>query len=260
LDGSLRGERALAKLGALTTPRRTSPYRRVLATTLLSDCDCYTGVVLRACVDRHLAENKQNKAQIWEPKNPEVWSRLHDFLLPLPDRCDLVGDETPPARNEEIVFPAMRIEDAEIAALLGHTITRVRDRLGIEESAARAVAQALVVLAENAREHAPDSSVGVLSACAVERPANELHLVALDLGGVLATSDDPAAALREALARSRARLDGLASLMLLAERRGLEPTLRLASGSARARWRGSRVRYDEGTPVPGFVASFSVRL
>lgn len=104
LKGSLRGERALAKLGPLTTPRRTGSYRRVLTTTFLGDCDCYTGTVLRVCIDRHLAEDKKNEAQIWEPKEQMVWSRLHDFLTPLPQRCDLVGDEVAPARNEDIVI------------------------------------------------------------------------------------------------------------------------------------------------------------
>ncbi len=260
LRGGLRGERALAQLGPLTTTRHAAPYRRVLATTFLADCDCYTGTILRACLDRHLAGHEENRAQIWEPKDPDVWSRLHGFLSPLPDGCDLVGDEDSPVRNEEVIFPAMQIEDAEIAALLGHTITRVRGRLGIDDSAARAVAQALVVLVENGREHGADSSVGVVAACAVERPANDLHLVALDLSGALATAKNPAAQLREAVARSREQLGGLASLMALAERRGLDARLRLASGPGRVRWRGSRVRYEEGTPVPGFVASFSVRL
>lgn len=261
LLAALRGERALAQLGPLTTPRRTGPYRRVIVATGLTACDCYGGAVLRACIDLHLAAHTENRAQIWEPKDPQVWSRLHDFLSPFPAGCELVDDQPYPARNPEIVVPAMRIEEPEIAALLGHTITRVHAGLGVGASPARAVAQALVALAENAREHAGDSPVGVLVACALERPTNELHLVALDLGGALATSPDPPAQLRDALARSRAQLGGLASLILLAERRGLDATLRLACGPARARWRADdRVRYEEGATVPGFVASFSVRL
>jgi hypothetical protein len=186
---------------------------------------------------------------------------MHDLLSPLPAGCELVEDQPRPARNREIVVPAMRIEGPETAELLGHTIARVHAGLGVDVSAVRAVAGALVALAENAREHATDSSVGVMVACALERPTNELQLVALDLGGALATAADPPARLREALARSRAQLGGLASLILLAERRGLDVTLRLASGPARARWRaGDRVRYEEGATAPGFVASFSVRL
>lgn len=257
----LRGERALAQLGPLTTARQAAPYRRILVATGLTACDCYGGAVLRACIDRHLATHRENRAQIWEPKDPEVWSRVHDLLSPLPAGCELVEDQPRPQRNRDIVVPAMRVEDPEMAGLLGHTIVRAGVALGVDASPARAVAQALATLAENAREHAVDSSLGALVACALENPTNELHALALDLGGALASSEDPPARLREALARSRAQLGGLASLILLAERRGLDATLRLASGPARARWRTSdRVRYEEGAPVPGFVASFSVRL
>lgn len=258
---ALRGEQALAQLGPLTTARLASPYRRVLVASGLKACDCYGGAVLRVCVDRHLAASTENRAEIWEPTNPEVWSRMHDLLSPLPDGCELAGDRPLPARNQEIIFPAMKIEEPEVAVLLGQTIMRVGSRLGIGSSPARAVAQAIVALAENAREHAADSSIGVLVACALEHPTNELHLLALDLGGTLATSEDAPVQLRDALAHSRARPGGLASLMLLAERRELDATLRLASGPARARWRANdRVRYEVSAPVPGFVASFSVRL
>jgi hypothetical protein len=77
----------------------------------------------------------------------------------------------------------------------------------------------------------------------------------------MAAAPDPPARLRDALASSRHRLGGLASLIVLAEKRGLDATLRLASGPARARWRANdRVRYDTGPVVPGFVAGFSVRV
>jgi hypothetical protein len=258
---SLRGERALAQLGPLTTPRLAGPYRRVLVTSKLSACDCYGGLALRACIVLHLSAHPENRAQIWEPKDPGVWSRMHDLLSPLPAGCELAEDHPRPARNREIVVPAMRIEGPETAELLGHTIARVHAGLGVDVSAARAVAGALVALAENAREHAADSSVGVMVACALERPTNELQIVALDVGGTFAKAADPPTQLRDALARSRAQLGGLASLVLLAERRGIDATLRLASGPARARWRaGERVRYEEGATVPGFIASFSVRL
>lgn len=261
LGSALRGERALAQLGPLTTARLAGPYRRVLVTSGLSACDCYGGLVLRVCIDLHLAAHRENRAQVWEPKDPEVWSRMHDLLSPLPAGCELAEDHPRPARNREIIVPAMRIEGMETAELLGHTIVRVHAGLGVDVSAARAVAGALVALVENARGYAADSSVGVMVACSLERSTNELQLVALDLGGALARADDPPARLREVLARSRAQLGGLASLILLAERRGLDATLRLASGPARARWRaGDRVRYEEGATAPGFVASFSVRL
>lgn len=261
LREALRGERALAQLGTLTTPRRTGPYRRVLVATHLVGCDAYGGIVLRVCIDTHLEGHKDNRAQIWEPKDPEVWSCIHDLLSPLPDGCDLAADQPLPVRNPEIVVPAMRIDEADTAALLGHTITRVHAGLDVGISAARAAAEALVALVENGREHAGDSPLGTVVACALERQTNELQLVALDLGSAMAAASDPPARLRDALAVSRHQLGGLASLILLAERRGLDATLRLASGPARARWRtNDRVRYDTGPVVPGFVVGFSVRL
>ena len=57
----LDGEGALAVLGPLTTPRRAGPYRRVLVVNSLRVCDCYTGVVLRACIDTHLGADAGNQ-------------------------------------------------------------------------------------------------------------------------------------------------------------------------------------------------------
>ncbi len=158
-------------------------------------------------------------------------------------------------------MPAFRIEDPEQAMLLGQTIARAHTRLGVEIAAARAAAEAIVVFADNARVHAADSRIGVTVACALEPEAGELQLVALDLGQAVRADPEPVERLREMVARSRRDLGGLASMIMLAERRGLDVTLRLASGAARARWATSeRLRYEEGPAVPGLVASFAVRL
>lgn len=261
LVGQLRGEHALAYLATLTTPRLAGAYRRVLVVNGLTACDAHTGLVLRACIDLHLAGHPGNRAQIWEPKHEAVWRRLHDLLSPLPDRCDLVEDQSRPERDPEIIVPAFRIDDPEHAALLGQTIIHAHARLGFQIEAARAAAEAMVVFVENARVHAPDSRVGVSVACVLETESRELQLVALDLGQRLSADPEPVKRLREIVAQSRRDLGGLASVILLAERRGLEVTLRLASGAARARWAtGERLRYDEASALPGFVASLTIRL
>lgn len=90
-----------------------------------------------------------------------------------------------------------------------------------------------------------------MAACAIERPMNELHLLMLDLGSTLAEAEDQGERLREVVSRSRARFGGLATLMWLAERQGVDATLRLASGQARTSWRANRVRYTDGAHVPG---------
>lgn len=261
LLGQLTGEQALAYLATLTTPRLAGAYRRVLIVNGLTACDAYTGLVLRACIDLHLEDDPGNRAQIWEPKDEAVWRRLHDLLSPLPDRCELVEDQSHPERDPEIIVPAFRIDDPEQAALLGQTIARAHTHLGVEIAAARAAAEAIVVFVNNARTHAADSRIGVSVACALKPNTRELELVALDLGEGVSADSEPVERLREMVARSRRDLGGLASLVLLAERRRLDVTLRLASGAARARWATSeRLRYNEGPAVPGFVASFTVRL
>jgi hypothetical protein len=261
LPDLLTGERVLAHLAALTTPRRAGAYRRVLVVNGLTGCDSCTGLVLRACIDLHLEGDPGNRAQIWEPKDAAVWRRLHDLLSPLPDRCELVEDQLHPARDPEIIVPAFRIEDPEQAMLLGQTIARAHTRLGVEIAAARAAAEAIVVFADNARVHGADSRIGVTVACVLEPDTRELQLVALDLGQGVSADPEPVERLRELVARSRRDLGGLASLIMLAERRRLDVTLRLATGAARARWATSeRLRYEEGPAVPGFVASFTVRL
>jgi hypothetical protein len=206
LSDALRGEIALANLATLTTPRRIGAYRRVIVANRLKYCDTYTGVVLKACIEVHLASETGNRAQVWEPKDPGVWSRLHDLLSPLPLGCDLVEDQPYPPRNREILVPAMRVEDSDIAAALGYGLTRAHTALGVGITDARAVAEAIVAFVENARVHAGDSRIGVLVACAVEPRTNELMLVALDLGGAIASAGDPAATLRVAVARSRENL------------------------------------------------------
>jgi hypothetical protein len=261
LVGQLRGEHALAYLATLTTPRLAGAYRRVLVVNGLTACDAHTGLVLRVCIDLHLDGHPGNRAQIWEPKDESVWRRLHDLLSPLPDRCELVEDQSYPERDPEIVVPAFRIDDPEQAALLGQTIARAHTRLGVDLAAARAAAEAIVVFVDNARLHAADSRIGVSVACTLEPDSRELQVVALDLGQGVSADPEPVERLREIVARSRRDLGGLASLILLAERRRLDVTLRLASGAARARWTtGERLRYEEASPVPGFVASLTVRL
>ena len=257
----LDGEGALAALGPLTTPRRAGAYQRVLVVNSLTACDCYTGVVLRTCIDTHLAGHAGNRIQIWEPKDADVWSRIHDLLSPLPERCELAEDQPYPARNREVIVPAIRIDEPETASLLGHAITRAHAELGLHVRSARAAMEALVAFVDNARTHATESSIGVLVACAVLPQANELQLVALDLDATLAGDPDPEERLREAIATSRRNLGGFASLIMGAERRGLDATLRLATGAARARWRTEeRLLYSTASTIPGFAADFTVRL
>jgi hypothetical protein len=261
LVGKLVGERALALLGPLTTPSLSGAHRRFLVVNGVTACDAYAGAVLRASIDLHLARDPGNLAQIWEPKDLAVWRRLHDLLLPLPERCELVGDQEYPERDPEIILPAFRIEDSEQAALLGHTVVRAHSSIGLEIQAARAAAEAIAVFADNAHKHAPDSPLGVLLACALQPDTRELQVVALDLGQESSANPEPVQRLRDLVAQSRRDIGGLASLLDRAEGRRLAATLRLASGGARARWAtGARLRYEEATPVPGFVAGFTVRL
>jgi hypothetical protein len=260
LVGELVGERALALLGPLTTPSIAGAHRRFLVVNMVTACDAYAGVVLRACIDLHLQRDSGNRAQIWEPKDLAVWRRLHDLLSPLPERCERVGDQEFPERDPDIVLPAFRIENPEQPRLLGHTIVRAHTRIGVDIQAARAAAEAIAVFADNARMHAPDSSVGVLVACAREPDSRELQLVALDLGQSISGDSEPLQRLRELVAKSRREIGGLASLVERAEGRRLDATLHLASGTGRARWAtGERLRYEEGPPVPGFVAGFTLR-
>lgn len=256
LAGVMRGHRAIDALDAgiqLHTPRLEIVASRLTAV------DAYTGAVARAVIEAHLQRNPANAASIWEPRSSEAWGMLCDLLRPLPSRCQPCGDHPVLGRDARILLPAMPVKDDEHAELVtAGWLPGVGRYSGLSARHTRWLIEAGAALIENGLVHARDSAIGVLAAACLEPQGNDVQIVAVDLGSSIAAQDDPLSALRDVVGRSRGGVHGLVTLADLAERRGADISLRLASGVGRATYRGGRWRYSPGPPVPGFVAGYEI--
>jgi anti-sigma regulatory factor (Ser/Thr protein kinase) len=259
LKGALRGARAVDALADLldTTGRRLE-----LVACGLTRADAYTGAVVGAAIESHLAANAENSAQVWEPRNDETWSLLYWLTKPLPARSQWCGDRAVPVRDQRVLLPATPIPDPEAARLYTSVwLKSVAPTAGISRRHAAWLIEAGAHFLDNSLVHATESRIDVITAACLEPQGNDMQIVTVDLGQTIAGQDDPEAALRDAVARSREGLGlhGLNSIVELGQRRGADVSVRLAAGTARARNRGGRWRYEsERVHVPGFVAGFDI--
>jgi hypothetical protein len=256
LAGVMRGSRAIDELDAGI--HVSAPRLEVVASGATA-VDAYTGAVVRAAIDAHLERDPANAAGLWEPRSGDAWGMLYDLLRPLPSRCQPCGDHPTPARDPRILLPAMQVEDPEYAELVTAAwLPGVGRFAGLTTRHTRWLIEAGAALIDNGLVHATDSPIGVLAAACLEPLGNDVQMVAIDLGRSIAAQDEPQAALRDVVGRSRGGVHGLVTLADLAERRSADVSLRLASGTGRARYRHGRWRYSRGPLVPGFVAGYEI--
>lgn len=262
LRGALRGPRAVDVLPNLI---ESTARRLELVACGLTRADAYTGAVVGAAIESHLAADPGNSVQLWEPRHDEAWSLLHWLTKPLPSRSQWSGDRLIPARDQRVLLPATPIPDPEAARLYTSVwLKSVAPALGISPQHAAWLVEAGAHFLDNSLVHASDSPIDVITAACHEPQGNDLQIVTVDLGQTIAGQEDPEAALRDAVARSRDEglgLHGINSIVELGQRRGADVSVRLAAGSARARNRGGRWRYEGDRPhVPGFIAGFEIHL
>lgn len=258
ISGDIRGARAIPYLiDPKKHPADETPGELLFIADKVTAVDANSGAVLRASIEEHLSRRREATACVWKPQEDTAWETLHDLLRPLPERCAFPDDTQNPVRDPDVFLPAHRVVDMAAAELLSRYVRVAGASAGLSGTESGYLATALPALVDNGLRHAPASPCGVVVCGAVERESRDAQLVAVDLGDSLSGAEDPVAALRECLDRSRDEFGGLSNLTKLATRRDLDISLLISSGTGRSRWR-DRWRHDEAGFAPGWCARISV--
>jgi hypothetical protein len=258
LSPAWRGQRALRGLVALA---KGAAPRLEIDARAVEHPDAFTGAALREATERHLAADRGHSVTIYEPRAPDALAMLADLIGPLARPARWAGEVPGPERERRVLLPATRIEDGETAKLLAYWLTIVAGPLRLPSSEARMLAAAALTFADNDLQHrAIDARPALLCACH-EPQAHDLQIVCLSSHVPPEAAADPATYMRDLYHRSRKHLGGLYSLTALAERRGIDATLRVAVGTGRLFRRAEKARFDSGAgELPGFAASLEVHL
>lgn len=259
LTPAVRGQLAVRELAMLCAP---GGPRRVIDARALEFADAFTGAAVREAIDRHVRRDRGHSVVVREPAKLETLAALYDLLGTLPRRSRWAGEADRPRRDPAVLLPAMRITSApklrDAANFLG---SAAAGPLRLPPNASWLLATAAAHFGDNALKHSPAGQRSVLLCACHELTSHDLQVVALSAAVPEAAQEQPAAYLREAMARSDATLGGLFSLRELARRRKISATLRLATGSGRLFWRDDKPRYEGQAPIiPGFVASLEIHL
>ncbi len=247
-------------LGLLPQPG-SAPCEAWLLSEGVARVDACGAAALRALVEFR-ARAQQERLFVTPPEDPTARRLLITALGGgLPSK--VLGIDGNPLSVDRaarsVILPACRVRSvSDVDALAEHLQERAR---GYNSRAAALVAIAFAHLAENALQHAPDSSVRAITAVTHDRDTDALRLAVIDLGGSVARHQDAADVLSELAAGSAEReAGGLASLVDLAERRSLNLTLRLTAGTGRLVWDRAGFRTHSSSSIGGFAAWVDVRI
>jgi hypothetical protein len=258
-----RGRHALRHLGTPPDSGSAEDPALVIDATAANVVDAFTGAVTMANVEDHLGRPGRGRGvTVTPPQGGEVQGRFYTMMALAPESCRVEhSGPTAPVRDPRVLLPAVRVRtvaEADALALFLRASSQ-RGDLGdarLEPRQAGLLAVALPDLVDNGLRHAPTSGCGVIVCAALESDSREVQLVVTDLGesvrGPAALED-----LRDAWARSRARLG---SLFLLAERisgLGLDASVQIRTGSAQARWR-RRWHSDDADFTPGWTVCVTI--
>ena len=244
----LRDVRAIADAGRLLAPG-IGPVSVDLSA--VAQVDAYGGALVAAALTGAIA----GPVELVEPDDDDAHALIRDMLALAPSSAQWVGRHPRPRRDRRVLVPAWRVDDVDAARQLAHELMPVAlPDLGVGEREVLTMSEAALVFAVNSLEHA---EAPAMICAALDQPCRKLKLVAVDLGQRLAADPD---ALRAAVHHSRREGRELAGLATVSVRRGLEVTLRLATGAARMTFRDERWRAHSAAPVPGFVAGLEIHL
>lgn len=256
LRGAIRGQRALSVFAEFMEP---AEQELNLVLYGLSRVDAWTGVVLRASIEKHLATDTSNRIVVWEPSDAVVWRQVSSLIGAMPSRASYCGDQHAPRLDRGVLLPATVLRDEEDLDLIDRVVLINAARLarvGRRESAL--IREAFGELAEDALDQSSLSSALPMVCVAREADSSELTVASWTPASRLAEGPDPVERLREMIVSSRGELNALGSLAEIAGRRSVDASLTIAASTARARWRSGRWRYVEGPPMPGFAAGYTL--
>ncbi len=257
LGSACRGDTALALLPQMRAAP-AGPTELAVVASMVTDADPLAGAVLRLGIDGHIAAHRGNDASYWEPRDERARARLGDLLGPLPAGCEACQDYPAPRRDPNVLLPATPLRGPDDLTLAAEWLLHPQARVGMTVSHARLLSLALATLAENALLHS-ESDQSPTACAALDPLARSLEIAVVDAGPALGEGEQAEQVLRELIGSSRRVGGGLASLMAIAERRGIEASLLLASGPGRVRIR-QQASYATRVHFPGFAGAFSIHL
>lgn len=255
LAGDVRGLRAL---NHLVDPSRNTDVTRdvfMAMATQATKVDAFTGAVIRASLEEHLAAGDGLKAEYWPPDDSLAAKTLHNLLGSMPVTCVMLGSD--PGRDRLSVLPADVVRDLEGAELAALAIKAIGPHVRLQVKETQFLATAAVALAENGLRYASDSPCGVVVCAGVDPLTTNTSFVAIDKGSNAAAATRRRDVLRDAVERSRRRYGGLTNLLALSERMNLEVSLDMRTGTEQAGWR-NRWHYGTQQFVPGWSVAITV--
>lgn len=256
VSGDIRREAALEFLPELGRTEK----ELMVACDGVTHADAWSGASLRALIE-YAASWLGMPVTLALPRTSAARSLLATAIGDLPNGSQLPSGASWPASARSVLLPGIRVGNLGEAELYANAFTTVSERY-YPRSEIGFLAAALGTLLHNALRHAPKSPVDAISCVAHEREANELQLAVSDLAETISRRSDADQALAEAWATSEEGYHGvpggLVGLAVMAERRGLDVTIALHSGTGRMRWRAGQPTISRGTYVPGFTSVVTV--
>lgn len=227
----------------------------------LTRVDAWTGVVLRASIERHLAADTSNRIVVWEPQDAGVWRHMSSLIGAMPSRAQYCGDQLAPQLDPAVLLPATALRDEEDIELVDRVVLINAAKLaGVAQRDRALLREAFGELAEDALLRSTPGAELPMACVARETDSNELTAAIWTPGQGLADDPEPVEQLRAMLVSSRVELGALASLAEVADRRSVDASLTIATSTARARYRSGRWRYGEGPSMPGFAAGYTLHV
>ena len=254
--GDIRNEAALEFLPALGRTEN----ELMVACDGVTHADAWSGAALRTLIE-YAASWLGMPVTLALPKTAAVRSLLATLVGDLPNGSRLPEGATWPASSRSVLLPGVRIRNSWQAEQYANAFATVAER-NYARSEVTFLAAGLGTLLDNVFQHASSSPVGAIACVAHEREENELQLVVSDLAESISREQAAGDALEAAWVASQAGHRGvprgLAGIAGMAERRGLDTSIALHSGTGRLHWRAGKALKSTGSYVPGFTAVVTV--
>jgi hypothetical protein len=193
-----------------------------------------------------------------EAEASECWPLLSDLLGgTLPEGCSWAGTRTAAARGQNVLVPAMAVDDRDRADILDY-FRFVTPALGYGVRAGRLLQEAAKVFLDNVDEHAIDLPIQPVVCAAFDPVGHNLQLACVNLDGPQTRPTRTESDLKQMVTGAQQEFPSIATLAT-SVRDDLAFTIRLVTGTGHARHRtGDDWRFATGIFVPGFVAGIEV--
>jgi len=212
--------------------------------------DAVGGAATLLRAGRHLEEHPSGQVMIVPPTRPSPAEQFLELLSPLPDGVVLTDAGSVPEPRRFALVPATLIpDDASAVAAAGFALEAC-ERARISEVRTNLVGLAVAEIAGNALHHATGTQTPPAVAVTVSGRERVIEIAVVDLGTGISSAIDPAAALG-AIPGPANGSGFLADLIRRGNKREIELSIEVMSGTATLRWRWDQHRTENQSFVPG---------